>query len=205
MRAALPALAAAIAALVGGCASSPELSEQAEPQVVCVVRHAEAFKNLTPVPDGMKAQDLDALTPRGEADASALAVRLPPRLEVVLSSPTRRTRQTAEGLAGAVRVEVSEALRPLAGGPLPAPRGELWRAGEDPRPEGGESLADGQARVVALLDQLRAELPPGGVAVLVTHGPIAATILGELRGAPLLMRHRTDDLATGEMRCLPLR
>jgi broad specificity phosphatase PhoE len=123
----------------------------------------------------------------------------------VSSSPAGRARQTAALIAGGESaVEVVAELRTLDGDIAWSERTRAWHAGDDPRPAGGESLADGHARVVALLDGLRAKLRPGERAVWVTHGDIASLALGELRGTPLLERPTRDTLDTGAHACLPL-
>ena len=156
---------------------------------VVVVRHAEAFKNLDPQPD-LPPEALDALTPRGEAQARALAEELG-EVDVVLCSPTGRTRETAALLGAPFGLEpiVTEALAPLRGGTTPegdpatwAWREAAWAAGEDPRPEGGESLADGVARAQAEIARY------SGRVVVVTHGDIAAGLIGAAAGTPVAAR-----------------
>lgn len=173
------------------------------PSQLCVVRHAEAFKNLDPAPAGLSPEQLDALTPRGEEQARRAGAALPAGVERVLTSPAGRARETAAWL-GPWTPEVEPALRPLDGDLPWSERERAWAAGEDPRPPGGESLADGQARARALLDRLRAALPPGRHAVVVTHGDLGPVLLGELRGTPLLARPTRDALPGGGVVCLPL-
>ena len=60
-----------------------------------------------------------------------------------------------------------------------------WKAGEDPRPPGGESLRDGFARARRELDALRAEHAGHAIAV-VTHGEISATLLAHAAGADVV-------------------
>lgn len=171
---------------------------------VCVARHAESFRNLNPRPEGLSEAELDALTPQGEAQARALAARLPAGVARVWSSPLNRAQQTAGLLGAPVPVEVQADLRPLDGAIPWAEREAAWAAGQDPRPPDGESLGDGQGRAVALLGRLRDQLGPGQHAVLVTHSDLGALLLGELRGTPLLERPAKDTLATGDLACLPL-
>ena len=173
------------------------------PASVCVVRHAQAVKNLDPRPEGLTPEQLDTLTPQGEAQARQLAEDLPPGALTLYTSPAQRTRQTA-ALLGRGTPTVEPALRPLDGKVPWDTRVAAWTRGEDPRPPGGESLADGAARVDALLDRLRGTVKPGEGAVLVTHGDVASLLLGALRGTPLLQRPTTDTLGTGELQCEPL-
>lgn len=182
----------------GGAGPQPEARSQ-----VCVVRHAEAVKNLDPPPADATAAELDSLTPAGEARARAAGGELPAGVARVWSSPANRARQTAV-LLGRGEVAVEPALRPLDGAVEWKVRAAAWAAGDDPRPAGGESLGDGAARVRALLDRLRGALGPGEHAVWVTHGDIASIALGELRGTPLLARPERDTVATGGVVCVPL-
>lgn len=180
----------ALALSLAGCASEPpaEAPDAAERRVF-VVRHAEAYKNLVPRPD-LPAERLDSLTERGRGQARALAERLRERgVARVLFSPTGRTRQTAELLAELLGVpaEVAPELAPLEAGRTPAGepvtwgwREARWSAGEDPRPEGGESLEDGVERALGRV----AQAPGEGALVLVTHGDIAAGLLGHAAQTP---------------------
>lgn len=175
------------------------------PATLCVVRHAEAFKNIDPPPPGLDPAGLDTLTPRGEEQARAVRDTLGAGPVRVSSSPAGRAHQTAALIAGgADAVEIVAALRSLDGDVAWSERSEAWHGGDDPRPAGGESLADGRARVAAQLDALRAKLGPGERAVWVTHGDVASLVLGELRGTPLLERPTRDTLDTGGHVCLPL-
>lgn len=185
------------------CDSSNE-GEALESSQLCVVRHAEAFKNLTPPPDGLTAEQLDSLTPNGETQARAAGTRLPRGVRVLASSAANRAQQTARGLGLDVEVAIDPALRPLEGDLSWDARVAAWSRGDDPRPDGGESLADGAARVRALLTSLRARLRDGEHAVVVTHGDIAALVIGELRGTALLERPSRHELGTAEVACLPL-
>lgn len=203
-----PALLAVVGLAVA-CAESSSapvaspVAETLEPSRLCVVRHAQAFKNLDPRPEDLTPEQRDSLTPEGEAQARALAARIPAEVALVLTSPASRTQQTAARLAS-VTPRVEPALRPLDGALSWDARVAAWTRGEDPRPEGGESLADGAARTGALLARLRAELTPGQVAIVVTHGDVAALLLGELRETPLLERPTREALGEAEMRCEPL-
>ena len=192
----ITALALALATSMG-CAKRQLVPTEARASQLCVVRHAQAYKNLDPRPDDLSSERLDSLTPSGEDRARALGDALPEGVAEVRSSPTQRTRQTAELLRGSAPLMVDPRLRPLEGDISWDERASAWSRGEDPRPEGGESLADGAERVESLLRQLRSELRPGEHAVAVTHGDIASILLGEIRGTPLLERPERDTLGTG--------
>lgn len=181
--------------VLAACTSNPPqpTPEDQAGQTVFVVRHAEAWKNVDHAPD-MSPDQLDTLTSRGQEQAQALGRRLTGRgVGLVLYSPTGRTRETATRIAEALGVEAREApgLAPLKAGTTPGGdlvswswREEQWRSGEDPRPVSGESLEDGVRRALDLIAQSRGE----GALVLVTHGDVAAGLLGHAAGTPLPQR-----------------
>jgi broad specificity phosphatase PhoE len=203
---------AVLASVLSACATPSAAGRVADPRqglrdpssLLCVVRHAQAHKNLDP-PPAMTAAQLDSLTAVGVAQVEHLRLALPAGVAIVLASPTGRTVQTAELLGLPMSVEVAPELSSLRGGLPLAARQQAWASGEDPRPAGGETLADGAARATAVIDRLRRELAPGSHAVAVTHGDIAPVLIGELAGTPLLERPALHPLATGAMTCLPLR
>jgi broad specificity phosphatase PhoE len=122
----------------------------------------------------------------------------------VVASPARRARQTAEAIAGVLgagAIEVSEAFRPLEHGASRKAadyrwRTGNWRAGMDPRPEGGESLGDGLARAAGFLDAV-AKQAPGTTLVVVTHGEIAAAILSKAAGVSPLAGYEAHFVGEG--------
>jgi broad specificity phosphatase PhoE len=170
---------------------------------LCIVRHAEAWKNVEARRVDMSDLELDTLTPNGEEQARRLRAQLPMGPKRVVSSPTHRTQQTAALLEPGAAVEVSASLRPLDGAVSWDARTRAWSTGQDPRPDDGESLADGQTRVRTLLADVKSRPPTTTHVVLVTHGDIASLVLGELRGTPLLERPRVDVVNTGQMLCVP--
>lgn len=186
------------------CTKRPLVQSDAGTSILCVVRHAEAFKNLDPPPADMTAEELDSLTVDGKRQAHELRKSIPRGVTRVWSSPANRARETAAQLALRPPVVIEPALRQLDGEISWDERTTAWSRGEDGRPDGGESLGDGAERVREMLDRLREELSPGEHAVIVSHGDIVSLILGELRGTPLLDRPTHDRLSTGELSCLPL-
>ncbi|MBX3246066.1 MAG: histidine phosphatase family protein [Myxococcales bacterium] len=183
-------------------AAPAEPAPSGAPSSLCVVRHAEAYKNLSPVPADMSESALDALTPNGEGQARRLVPSLPDGVRFVWSSPAGRTRETAAILGR--EVEVLTELRQLDGDVAWEERVRAWGEGHDPRPDDRESLADGERRADEVLRRARGALAEGGHGVVVTHGDVASLLLGALRGTPLLQRPTTDVLATGEMACVPI-
>ena len=161
-----------------------------------VIRHAQAWKNVPAAmrPRPMSEQELDALTGAGLKRALELGKELAGKdVVAVYCSPARRARQTAEGIAKSLGLPepiVSEAFRTLDTGPDRSAasgtvRMKSWKAGEDPRPPGGESLGDGFARASAELEALRAKHAGHAIAV-VTHGEISAALLAKAAGADIL-------------------
>jgi broad specificity phosphatase PhoE len=190
--------------------------EEAPRLTVYLVRHGESYGNLPALlrPRGLSKADLDSLTPRGKAQAAAVARTLAAQhITLVLSSPAQRTRQTAEAIAGAARlsgIRVEPALAPLRDGATsdgtPSTyswRKSEWKAGRDPKPEGGESLREGLARARSLLEQIAGEQPGARIAV-VSHGDIVAALLGHAEGTPILERPRIHDVSGGSISVLTL-
>jgi len=163
---------------------------------VFVVRHAQAWKNVPSLlrPKSMSAEELDALTPKGLARAEEIGKELAGRdVVAVYSSPARRAQQTAAAIAHALGLGapiVSESFRTLDSGSDPdaasgSARMKNWKAKKDPRPAGGESLADGNARASAAIVELATKYA-GHAIVIVTHGEIASSLLTRAAGQDLL-------------------
>ena len=163
---------------------------------VFVVRHAQAWKNVPSLlrPKSMSAEELDALTPKGLARAEEIGKELAGRdVVAVYSSPARRAQQTAAAIAHALGLGapiVSESFRTLDSGSDPdaasgSARMKNWKAKKDPRPAGGESLADGNARASAAIPELATKYA-GHAIVIVTHGEIASSLLTRAAGQDLL-------------------
>lgn len=159
---------------------------------VFVVRHAQALKNV-PHPPDMTDEQLDVLTPVGRAQAAALARHLSSRrVEVVVASPTARARGTAEAIANAAGVAVIEtaALASLRNVVASGPSMQGATTSESESFEGGVSRA--MAAVSALAH-------PGGAIVLVTHGDIAAGLIGQALGTPVERRIAEHDPPEGSV------
>ncbi len=130
-----------------------------------------------------------------QAEALARRLRVEPVTQVV-SSPRRRSRQTAEPIAAALNLPLSiapqldehdsgmwsgQSFADLAGDP----RWRLWNERRhEVRPPAGESMLELQTRMLRYLDTLALRYPNDRI-VLVTHAePIRAALLQE-RGLPL--------------------
>ncbi len=174
-----------------------------------VVRHAEAYKNVSH-PSDMAKEKLDSLTPRGIEQARKAGAYLKDKnIFAVISSPTGRTRQTARIIAEEIGLKGSffedSAFRSMKKGRTS--KGKLagwswreaqWKAGRDPRPEGGESLEDATKRAVQALKVLIKQYP-GKVFVMVTHSDICAGLAGHAGDTPYPERYEKHKTSLGSV------
>lgn len=172
-------LFAALAMLFGSRAFAEETKDAAPVFRLYVVRHCEAWKNVEH-PSDMPKEKLDSLTEKGLAQAAALGAALKEKsIAAVVTSPTVRTKQTAEAIGKAAGLEppfTEDAALALV--------------------SGGETLADGVKRAKTLAGALAAK-HPGKAAVLVTHGDIAPGLLGEAAGTELDKRADKHEVPPG--------
>jgi broad specificity phosphatase PhoE len=196
---ALLALFAALLAPVAAIAEDAPVAAAPAPMHVLLVRHASAWKNVPPAerPRPMSAAELDSLTPAGQSRAEAVGKQLAGRgVVAVYSSPAQRAQQTAAAIAKALGLGApitDEAFRSLdVGSDAAAASGtarmKSWKGGMDPRPPGGESLIDGEARASAALAEL-AKQHAGQTVVVVTHGEIASSLITKAAGQDLLANY----------------
>jgi broad specificity phosphatase PhoE len=166
--------------------------------MIVVVRHGRTAHNAAGRLLGRLDPELDAT---GERQAEALAAAVGP-VDRVISSPLRRTRQTAEAFGHQVEIDdrwIELDYGALDGSPLadvPRELWERWRADPTFAPEGGESLATlGQRVRSALSDLAEAQGPGSATTVVVTHvSPVKAAVTWAL-GA--------DDLTTWRLWVAP--
>ncbi len=121
----------------------------------------------------------------------------------ILSSPQRRTQQTAGALAAELGrpVQAEAALDEIDFGPwtgetfaslVTRPAWLLWNTHRSLAPApGSETMLQAQARAAALLPRLHAE-QPGGTFVLVSHADILKAILAGLLGMPVDLMQRLE-------------
>jgi broad specificity phosphatase PhoE len=157
----------------------------------------------------MSDEELDALTPAGLEQAGRIGKALVGHdIDYVYTSPAHRAQQTADAIARALGLptppSVDPAFAPLSAGSDQAALDWRWRtrnfdAGKDPRPEAGESLADGLARAERAIAKIAAE-HPGHAVVVVTHGEIAAALIGRAAGTPLVASYRKNFIDEGTLR-----
>ena len=201
--------------VVGGCGmeagqerTGPAVTENAILRVY-VLRHGEAYKNVPHAEDTPK-EKLDSLTPRGLRQAALAGKFLKDKgIVAVIASPTGRTRQTAEAISQAIGLKKApiedKSFASITQGTTPEGepvtwswREKQWAAGRDPRPEGGESFADGIARAVDAVNRLAKEYPGRAVAI-VSHGDICAGLLGQASHTPIPERYLGHAVPTGSV------
>jgi broad specificity phosphatase PhoE len=176
---------------------------------VFIVRHAEAYKNL-PVTAHMSREKRDSLTPEGFKQAKKTGKYLKNRdVAVVVASPTGRTRQTARIIAQEIGLKgvfsENTAFRSTEQGATPdgnptswSWRKGQWNAGQDPRPQRGESLQDAVNRAVQAVAALIRQYPERGV-VIVTHSDICAGIAGDAVNTPFHQRYQKHGFDLGSV------
>lgn len=176
---------------------------------VYIIRHGEAYKNV-PHPADTPVEKLDSLTPKGLRQATSAGEFLKGKGVIeVIASPTGRTRQTAGVISGILGLDESysqdKSFASIAAGTTPdgeavtwSWRQKQWAAGRDPRPEGGESFADGITRAVDAINRLVKKYP-GQAVVVVSHGDICAGLLGQAENTPVTERYEKNAIPTGSV------
>jgi probable phosphoglycerate mutase len=145
-----------------------------------VVRHGRTAANAAGRLLGRLDVDLDD---EGRRQAAALASVVPTGARVV-SSPLKRTRQTAEVIADGGAVELDERWIELDYGDvdgallsdLPAEMWARWRADSDYAPAGGESMSAMARRVAEACDELGPSSVEEDVVVVSHVSPIKAAV-----------------------------
>jgi len=164
---------------------------------VYLLRHGQALSNLDPEPD-LPPEQLDHLTDLGKGQAEQAAAALAGRgIQVVLTSPASRARETAERIAKALKLDaprVEPRLQPLQLGRTREGKAldwdariAEWDAGRDPIPPAGESMEQMSDRVASLVAALARQ--GAGSVVLVAHGEVIGAYLGKLRGTTPAKRY----------------
>ncbi len=162
---------------------------------VVLCRHGETDPSAL----GRFCGELDAgLSPRGAAEADALAAALVGELPVALfTSPARRARETAERIGSRLGLEpiVEPRLREIDFGELdglpfeevearwPELYGEWLRAPTRVQFPGGECYRDLRRRAVDALADVTA-LHPGRTAVIVTHAGVIRALIATWLSLP---------------------
>lgn len=176
---------------------------------VYIVRHAQAYKNI-PQPAGTPDEKLDSLTPKGLKQAIAAGKFLADRgIVAVITSPTGRTRQTADAIGKALGPGVhyleDSAFGSIKNGKTSEGQATTWswrkeqlKAGHDPRPTDGESFQDGVARATSSIMQL-AEKYNGQAVAIVSHSDICAALLGHADNTSIYQHPELHNVATGSI------
>lgn len=199
-----------VVVIAAGCA--PFFAQGTTPQpgslTIFVVRHAEAYQNF-PSHSHIPGKRQDALTPHGIQQAQEVGRYLRDRSVVaVIASPTGRTRQTARivseeiGLAGVYSEDAAFQSMKKGRTPDGKPvawtwRRMQWEAGNDPRPQGGESLQDATTRAVQGVHTLMDKYP-GKALVIVTHSDICAGLAGHAKNTPFHERYDAHPVDLGK-------
>ena len=184
-----------------GCASSPPEKGVEVPAIlkIYLVRHGQAYSNL-PLASLMSKEKRDSLTPEGSQQAKETGDYLRGKnIVAVIASPTGRTRETARiiaeelGLKGVFTENASFASMKDGKTPDGKPSNIAWRvsqwsAGQDLRPEGGESLGDATKRAVEAVETFAASYR-GKALVIVSHSDICAGLAGHADNTPVHQRY----------------
>jgi ribonuclease H / adenosylcobalamin/alpha-ribazole phosphatase len=200
-----------------GAAPAPWRPAGVTPTTTILLRHGQ-----TPLSaDKRFAGTVDApLTGTGVRQAEAAAARLAARggLDLIVTSPLRRARQTADVVAAATgtAVQLEEGFREggfgkweglsfaEASSQWPAEMA-AWLARPGTSPPGGESFADVALRVGAALDELLAA-QPGRTVLIVSHLTPVKEIVARALLAPVpeaLLRMQLDVAALCEVDWYP--
>ncbi len=181
----------------------PETAPEVVTTKIVVVRHGETEWGVV----GRFAGRADIkLTAKGRSQAMSVGRRIAPlKPDLILTSPLRRCRDTAEAIAIAgkgerVLVEVSEGLVDgLLGDwtgltPSLIARGwpdefAAWKQSADVAPPGGETFNEIRARTSAVVDQTLRDRA-GRTIVMVTHAATAKMIIAEALGVPSDVAYR---------------
>ena len=150
-----------------------------------LIRHAIVEENARTILYGTMDVALCPHTLEAQVPMYAALARRLPRPATWLASPLSRTRRTAAAIFRAGYPEQAVTIEPdlielafgdwqgLVYGDLPArltrPAHAFWPLGAEERPPGGESMADGIARLGATLERL-ADAHAGQDVIAVSHG-----------------------------------
>ena len=179
--------------------------ELGTPTTTVLLRHGETPHTAEKRFSGSGGHDPE-LSTEGLRQAAAVAERLAQDggVDVVVSSPMRRTRQTAAAVASAMGLDVREVdgFRECAFGEWegltfaevrqgwPDQLAE-WLGDPAAEPPGGESFADVRRRVTRARDQLLAR-HPRQVVLVVTHVTPTKVLVSDALGAPLSALYRME-------------
>lgn len=159
--------------------------------MIVLARHGRTASNAAGLLLGRADPDLDDLG-RDQARRVGEAISASGAVDLVVTSPLARTRQTAAAVAAATgaAVEVDDRLveldygewdeRPMS--EVARAEWERWRSDADFAPPGGESLREVGRRVSAAMDDLSAVAHEATVVVVSHVSPIKAAVAWALGG-----------------------
>ncbi|WP_372369739.1 histidine phosphatase family protein [Candidatus Uabimicrobium sp. HlEnr_7] len=162
-------------------------------QTIIVVRHAQAYKNLSQPPLGI---DKDSLTELGKKQANSLGKILCDRnIDLWISSTKNRAIETRDlvflGNKYSGKKETIVDFLSMNKGNKDWPwRIQNWKRGEDPRPENGESLLDATNRSIKKIQQYSSQK----TIIIFSHGDICATLIGHAMKTPIWKRYERHQL-----------
>ena len=180
-------------------------AELGEPTILILLRHGATLHTLAKRFSGSGGDD-PGLNDAGEAQARAAAswLRGEGHIDAVISSPLRRTRETASIVAGSLGldVELDDDIAEAAFGEWDGhtfaevragwpEQLRCWLGSTDVSPPGGESFADVAARVQRFRDRVLIEHPAKTV-VLVTHVTPIKLLVRQALEAPLHAIYRME-------------
>ena len=174
------------------------------PTTTLLLRHGETAHTVRKLFSGSGGAD-PPLVENGRAQAAAAAAALTDRgITAVVSSPMRRTRETAETVAGAIGLPVREIdeLRECAFGEWEGhtfaevrerwpDELDAWLSSPSVAPPGGESFDAVGRRVRRARDKVLARYPEGTV-LLVSHVTPIKTLVRLSLGAPTSSLYRME-------------
>lgn len=175
------------------------------PTTTVMLRHGETAHTVEKRFSGSAGED-PPLSAEGVRQARAVAERLARAggVDAVVTSPLRRTRQTADVVAAALGLSVREVdgFRECAFGEWEGltfaevrerwPEAlAAWLSDTSVAPPGGESFDDVRRRVLRARDQVLARYP-GGHVLVVTHVTPTKVLVSEALGAPMAALYRME-------------
>ena len=189
--------------VVGGSETAPG----DEPTTLMLVRHGVTASTVGKLFSGGLASSNPPLNDEGRAQARATGEWLAPlagRVDALISSPVRRTHETAGILAGFLGREIAleEGLAEMEFGSwdglsfsevherFPDDLSS-WLGDLDSAPHGGESMRTVEKRVLAGRDRILAQ-HPGRTVVAVSHVTPIKTLVADALGAPLEAAYRME-------------
>ncbi|MFZ2303701.1 MAG: class I tRNA ligase family protein [Minisyncoccia bacterium] len=198
--------------------SRAELSEHTKKSgnKYIAMRHGEAESNVKSIVSSkINGSNAYGLTEKGRASAEEAGKKLKEkRIDIIITSPFVRTKETAEIVAGAIgfdtsKIIVDERIKEIDTGIFDGKliaeyRGHFVSVSDKltKRPEGGENLLDVKRRVMSLISELETEYKDKTILIVTHEYPIWMLIAG-VEGAGIsrsveIKDGKEDFVKTGE-------